>query len=83
MLTFSNEPDHGHAVTLNRVHDVEALLAPIPAGTLVRHVGAGVDEVGDLALWSVAWRGNCYLALPEELRPARADEVRAVLEMAH
>ena len=63
MLTLRNEPDEGEVVTLARVHDVDATAPAIPAGELVRIVGLGVDDAGDVALWSVAWHGNEYWCL--------------------
>jgi hypothetical protein len=73
ILTLSNEPDDGLAVTVTRVQD-------LAAGELVRIVGLGVDEAGDVALWCVVWHGAEYWCRPEELRPARVRERRTVQE---
>jgi hypothetical protein len=81
MLTILNEPDHGHAVALARIHDIETNARPVPAGEMVRIVGVAVDDTDALALWLVAWHGQCYAALPEELRPARTEELRTLQEV--
>jgi hypothetical protein len=75
-----NEPEHGHAVALARIHDVEMNVQPVPAGEMVRIVGVAVDDGNALALWLIAFRGNCFVALPEELRPARTDELQSLQE---
>ena len=81
MLTLHNENADGLAVTLYRVHDVEdADAPPIPSGQVVTIIeGVGRDKGRQAVwLWFVSWRGRCYAALPEELRPARVEELERV-----
>ena len=75
MLTLNTEPDDGLVVTISPIRDAEADAPPIPPGELVRIAGVVVDAADNIVAWSVAWQGCCYWAMPEELRPARRNEM--------